>query len=290
MKISIHIKTIVRTLPLVVAGFLLAGCEPDKIEETIAPDTPLQASFTMAPVQGRTNRYLVTNTTEGAIATRWDIGTGAGWTMGRFVDTVFYPDAGTYTIKMQSLNKAGVLYEAAPVTVNVATSDPVAGNLVQGGKMNADDDAKWTKLTISAGVSFALKDGKMVATGGSWGHAAIYQPLQVEANKKYRFSMLVSGSGASDTWFEVYFGTAAPVQGSDYSSGGNRIGLNTWTGCGKTAFSGNIATIGCTGSLLGKNGEVTFTQSGTIYLLIKTGGANLGTGGISIDNVEFRGF
>lgn len=290
MKISIHIKTIVRTLPLVVAGLLLAGCEPDKIEETIAPDTPLQASFTMAPVQGRTNRYLVTNTTEGAIATRWDIGTGAGWTMGRFADTVFYPDAGTYTIKMQSLNKAGVLYEAAPVTVNVATSDPVAGNLVQGGKMNADDDAKWTKLTISAGVSFALKDGKMVATGGSWGHAAIYQPLQVEANKKYRFSMLVSGSGASDTWFEVYFGTAAPVQGSDYSSGGNRIGLNTWTGCGKTAFSGNIATIGCTGSLLGKNGEITFTQSGTIYLLIKTGGANLGTGGISIDNVEFRGF
>lgn len=289
MKIAINIKTIVRSILLAGAVFALTGCEPDKIEETIAPDTPLQASFTVAPVQGRSNRYLVTNTTEGAIATRWDIGTGTGWAMGRFADTVFYPDAGTYTIKMQSLNKAGVLYDATPVTVNVAASDPTSGNLVQGGKMDADDDAKWTKLTISAGVSFALKDGKMVASGGGWGHAAIYQPLQVEANKKYRFSMLVSGSGANDCWFEVYFGTAAPEQGKDYSSGGNRIGLNTWTGCGKTAFSGNIATIGCTGSLLGKNGEVTFSQSGTIYLFIKTGGGSLGTGGISIDNVEFRG-
>ena len=271
MKRSVNIKAIILSLSLTGIIFSLTGCEPDKIEEAIAPDTPLNASFTLAPVQGRTNRYLVTNTTEGAIATRWDIGTGTGWAMGRFADTVFYPDAGTYTIKMQSLNKAGVLYEAAPVTVNVATSDPAAGNLVQGGKMNADDDAKWSRLAISNGVSFALSNGKMVATGGGWGHAAIYQPIQVEANKRYKFSMLVSGSGASDTWFEVYFGTAAPVQNSDYSSGGNRIGLNTWTGCGKSAFSGNIASIGCTGSLLGKNGEVTFAQGGTIYLLIKTG-------------------
>lgn len=101
--------------------------------------------------------------------------------------------------------------------------------------------------------------------------------------------MVVSGSGATDTWFEVYFGTDAPEANKDYSSGGNRLALNTWTGCGKTPFSGSLAAIACDGSLKGKNGEVTFTQSGTIYLLIKTGGANLGTSGISIDNIEFRG-
>lgn len=290
MKTMINFKSIIHYIPLVVTVLSFSSCQPDKIEEGLAPDTPLQASFTVAPVQGRTNRYLIANTTPDAIASRWDIGTGTGWAMGRMADTIFYPDAGTYSIKLQALNKAGVLYDAQPQTINVATSDPNAGNLIVGGKMEAGDESKWTKLTISSGVSWTLKNGKMVATGGSWGHAAIYQPIQVEANKRYRFSMLVSGSGASDTWFEVYFGTSAPVQGSDYSSGGNKIGINTWTGCGKTIFSGDINTVGCTGSLLGKNGEITFSQSGTVYLLIKTGGGNLGTDGISVDNVELRGF
>ena len=129
----------------------------------------------------------------------------------------------------------------------------------------------------------------MTATGGSWGHSAIYQAIQVQANKDYRFNMIVSGSGATDTWFEVYFGTAAPVQGNDYTSGGKQIGLSTWDGCGGAPFSGSLATIGCVGPLAGMNGKVRFTQAGTIYLVIKTGGANLGTSGITIDNVEFRG-
>jgi hypothetical protein len=289
MRSLINFKKIIHSLPFIGTAILSIGCQPDKIEEGLAPDTPLQASFTVSPVQGRSNRYLITNTTPGAIACRWDIGNGTGWSMGKMADTVFYPDAGTYSIKMQALNKAGVLYDAAQQTINVTTSDPNSGNLIAGGKMETGDESKWTKLTISSGVSWTMNDGKMTATGGGWGHAAIYQPIQVEANKKYRFSMLVSGSGASDTWFEVYFGTATPVQGSDYSSGGNKIGINTWTGCGKTAFKDNINTVGCTGDILGKNGEITFNQSGTLYLVIKTGGGNLGTEGISVDNIELRG-
>jgi len=53
--------------------------------------------------------------------------------------------------------------------------------------------------------------------------------------------------------------------------------LNTWAGCGNTTFNGNIATIGCDGSLVGQNGKIRFSQAGTVNLLIKTGGANLGT-------------
>lgn len=277
---------------MIVAILVLGACEKSYKDDNpyAGEDTPLQASFTVTPVQGNPNKFVITNTTPGeCIGARWDIGKGTGFAMGKMSDTVFYPDAGTYTIKMQALTKKAGLYDAATQTVNVATSDPKAGNLVVGGKMETGDDSKWTKLSISSGVTWTLKDGKMVATGGSWGHAAIYQPIQVEANKTYRFSMLVSGSGASDTWFEVYFGTSEPVQGKDYDSGGIKIGINTWTGCGKTAFSDNINTVGCTGSLVGKNGEITFGQSGTVYLLIKTGGANLGTEGISVDNVELRG-
>lgn len=293
MKSLLNFKTIIKCLPFIGAALLFTGCQPDKLEDTTVPDTVLQSTFTVSPVQGRTNRYLVTNTTTGAIASRWDIDNGSGWAMGKMADTVFYPDAGTYTIKMQSLNKSGRLFDATPQTVTVATGDPFSGNLVQGGKMNPGDDAYWTKLKIANNnnVVWTFADGKYTVTGTGGGHAGIYQAIQVEANKKYRFAMFVSGSGATDTWFEVYFGTTAPTQGSDYSAGGTQIGLNTWTGCGKTAFSGNLATIGCAGSLKGKNGEITFAQSGTIYLVIKCGtNTSLGTTGISIDNVELRGY
>lgn len=273
----------------VVVSSVITSCTPESFDDGNGLSETLQPTFTVEAVAGRTNTYVIKNTTPGAIATKWDLDKGAGYAFGKQIDTVFYPDAGVYNLKMQVMGKGGIFYDATAKPVTVATSDPVAGNLVQGGKMDPADDAKWTKHNITAGVSFAISGGKMVATGGNWGHAAIYQPITVQAGKKYRFSMIVSGSGATDTWFEVYFGTTAPVANNDYSSGGIQIALNTWTGCGNSAFNGNIATLGCAGALVGKNGEVTFTTGGTIYLFIKTGGANLGTSGISIDNVELRG-
>lgn len=289
MKSFFSIPKMTFYLPIVLSGIFLSSCTKENVGEGNGLITDLQASFVVSPVQGRSNTYLIKNTTAGALATRWDIDKGTGYAMGKMVDTIFYPDAGSYSIKMQAMGKGGNFYDAAAQPVTVATSDPVAGNLVEGGKFNAGDEAKWTMHPISAGVNIVMENGKMVASGGSWGHAAFYQPIQVLANKKYKFSLIVSGSGATDTWFEVYFGTTAPVANADYNSGGIQLALNTWTGCGNTAFNDNLATIACAGSLIGKKGEITFTQSGTIYLFIKTGGANLGTSGISIDNIELRG-
>ncbi|MBX3241582.1 MAG: hypothetical protein KIT80_11400 [Chitinophagaceae bacterium] len=272
-------------------GILLScvagSCQKNEADNGLK--TELQASFTATPVAGRTNTFLVINNTSGAINTRWDFDKGTGFTMGKMVDTVFFPDAGVYTVRMQAMGKGGIFYDAPAQTIDIPTSDPVAGNLVQGGKFNPGDESKWTIHPISAGVSFEMTNGVMLATGGGWGHAAIYQPIEVLADKKYRLDMVVSGSGATDTWFEVFLGTDVPVANSDYSSGGNRLALNTWAGCGNSPFNGNLATIACEGSLRGTGGEVTFPQSGTIYLFIKTGGANLGISGISIDNVELRG-
>ena len=276
-----------QVLPALLIIGALSSCSKDYrdngLEEALTP------SFEVEQVSGRTNTYVIRNTTTGYLSTRWDAGKGEGFVNGKSVDTVFYPDAGTYAVKLRVLGKGGRFYDSPEQTIDVATSDPVSGNLVQGGKMNAEDASSWTNIVITNGVTFNLADGKMLATGGSWGQSAIYQKVTVEAGKKYRFGMTVSGSGASDTWLEVYFGTTQPNAGSDYDNGGNYIGLNTWNGCGTSAFSGNIAAIGCSGSLVGKNGEVTFTTGGEKYLLIKTGGGNLGTTGIAVDNVELRG-
>src|SRR6201999_1589760 len=119
-----------------------------------------------------------------------------GAAIGTATQPVFLPDAGTYTITHYAVGKGGATFTANK-TITVATSDPARGNLVQGGKFEtADDEAKWTRLIISQpAVVWTRTGGKMVATGGSYGHSAIYQAITVEANKDYRFAMQVSGSG-----------------------------------------------------------------------------------------------
>lgn len=270
-------------LKLGLFALLLGACTPED------PDLSLgslpSASFSVEPAS-QNNRYVLTNTTEGSFATYWD--TGNGFEVGDAQQTIFLPDAGTYDVRMIAVASGGV-DTASVQTINVETPDPVAGNLVMGARM--DDPSAWTFLKINNddNVTFSIADGKMLASGGNWGHAGMYQAIDVEAGKTYNFAARVSGAGATDVWLEVYFGKVEPTQLQDYSDGGNMIGLNTWGGCGNSAFNGNLANIGCSGALVGKGGEVTFAESGTIYLVIKSGGGNLGTGGITIDNVELRG-
>ena len=176
----------------------------------------------------------------------------------------------------------GKTAESDVITIKVTPSE-TAPNLVQGGKFDAGDESKWTVLTISSpGVAVNFTGGKAVWTGSSWGHVGIYQAIEVEANKKYQVNMNVSGSGASDTWFQVYVGKTVPQQGQDYTDGGSLLGLNTWNGCGKTSFAGPLSSLNCDG----KGGEVQVPTAGTVYLVIRGGGNDLGTTGISVDNVE----
>ena len=168
---------------------------------------------------------------------------------------------------------------------NTQVSSSQTPNLVQGGNFDRSDFNKWTISNITPGVTVRLANGRALYRGGNGGQAAIYQAIQVEANQKYQIDMNVAGSGATDVWFEVYVGKAEPQQGVDYNDGGIRLSLNTWDGCGNTPFNGLLTDISCTG--VGK-GIIQFATSGTVYLLIKSGGGSLGTTGISVDNVQIR--
>jgi regulator of RNase E activity RraA len=103
--------------------------------------------------------------------------------------------------------------------------------------------------------------------------------------------MLVScPSGSDETWFEVYAGTSAPASGVEYKD--NKVmGLSTWDGCAKAAFSGKLSTVGCvkndkTGTI---SNVVKFAQSGKICLLIRSGGNTFTKDGITVTKIEFRG-
>nr|WP_294899452.1 hypothetical protein [uncultured Pedobacter sp.] len=154
-------------------------------------------------------------------------------------------------------------------------------------KDNMIDKTKWVNLKIAnnGNVKFEINpNGTILASGGNGGHAGVYQTVEVRANKHYKIDLKVKGSGATDTWFEVYVSQTAPVQGSDYTAGGTRIGLNTWNGCGKTSFDGLLSAIKCSGS----GNTVSFATAGTAYIVIKSGGSSLGTAGITMSDIDFR--
>lgn len=168
---------------------------------------------------------------------------------------------------------------------NLQVNSSQTPNLVQGGNFGRRDYDKWTVSNITPGVTVRFANGRALYRGGNGGQAAIYQAIQVEANQKYQLNMKVSGHGGTDMWFEVYVGKAEPVIGQDYNDGGKRLALNTWNGCGKTPFNAPLTQLSCEGA---GRGVIQFPTSGTVYLLIKSGGADLGITGISVADVQLR--
>lgn len=272
---------------IALAAVAINGCQSEAIDNGLSNDN-FSATFEVKPVAGSANRFVLNATTPNLLGSKWNLGDGSGTYLGQMQEPIFLPDAGTYVVEHTAIGKGGS-QKTATQTINVATSDVNSGNLVQGGKfLNAADHAKWTVLNIAGnstrwtfGAGFARING----TSGGWDQQGIFQAVNVIGGKRYKIDMNVAGSAAVNTWFEVYIGTAVPVQNTDYTSLGRRVGLSTWDGCATSTYDGKLSTLRCVGS-----GEiVTFPTSQTVYFLIKSGGNNLGATGITIRNVEFRG-
>jgi len=267
------------------AVFCLAtSCTPDTVDEGNGIDQgSVDAGFTVSKTAE--NRYRLKTNATNYINTKWNID-DEGFNFGKNVQDLFLPDAGTYVIEHQAYGIGGVLAGSASQTVVVPTSDPVSGNMIKGGRFDTPDEvAKWSKHVISpANAEWIFSNGKatIVASGGA--QQAIYQAVQVEAGKQYSIDMVASSNTALvDTWFEVYVLNSIPAAGTDVGGTVYR-NINTWAGCGKSAFKGKVSTVGCDTP---KNGGVfTATSTGTVYLVIKCGGSTVNS--LSIDKVEFR--
>ncbi|MFD2825007.1 hypothetical protein ACFSYG_00860 [Leeuwenhoekiella polynyae] len=270
---------------LFVALLGLTACQPDEVTNGNGLSDPnVDASFTVEAVSGEPNRFVLDANRDNVLKSLWN--TGDGFYAGSFTEEIFLPDAGEYTITHQAYGRGGIINESSQ-DVTVATSDPVAGNLIKGGTFeNQADHDEWSILQISdSGTYWTFNEGSATIVGGDNNQQGLFQSVVVEANKTYTIDMKVFGSGATETWFEVYVSPTPPVQNQDYSADGTRIALNTWAGCGNNAFDGKLSKISCAGS----GNSMSFEQSGTVYVVIKSGGKNLGSTGISVSNVEFRG-
>lgn len=119
MKIRIHYKNIAfaSTALLMCAGLL--SCKYDVRELSPKP----VASFTVTPIAGQVNRYLLTSTSTNGFRYDWDKGTGT-YAAGRQTDTVYFPDKGDYTVKLWVYGHSGM--DSASQVIKVADDDPAA--------------------------------------------------------------------------------------------------------------------------------------------------------------------
>lgn len=122
MNISYIKKGALSLLGLSFASALLINCTPDKSDMELGalPD----ASFTVTPVAGKVNTYLLSSTTAGAFMYNWDLGNGIKIKNGKSADTAYYPFAGEYTVKLTAFSKGG--YDSAVQKVTITADDPNA--------------------------------------------------------------------------------------------------------------------------------------------------------------------
>lgn len=259
----------------------LSGCTPDNNSAGLGP-LP-KASFTVAPVSGAVNTFAASASSSGVFTWYWDPGDGSGQKMGNANDTLYYAKKGNYRVGLMVLGHGG--YDTVSQIVQVAADDPGI-NVLQNPTLNTA--ANWTTLSTGGTmttVNFTAQGLNLSNGSGSNTNGAVYQAVTVKAGVPYTFSANVQGAGATNSWIEFYFGKTAPTQGKDYSDT-KLWSLNTYSGCGKSAFNGNVVAMSCAGSGA-KSGQITFANSGTIYVVIKAGSYNgsLGAGGVTITNV-----
>lgn len=285
MNLHIIKKKGILLLCAVAAIVNFTSCQPeDSFADNGLTPTTVDASFTVTPVEGKMNTYRLVAQPKGVLRSLWD--TGSGLIAGKMDYEISFPDAGTYTVSHTAIGAGGATASATQNIV-VATTDPEKGNILKGGKLtNSDDWSKWTVTKPSSSASITFGSGSATLTASGWAGNGIYQAINVVAGKKYVIDMHTSSTtGCIDTWFEVYCGYTEPVTSADYTEGGKLRALSTWDGCAKAAFSGKISVVGCKAE--NNLGIFTATKTGTAYLVIRGGGADM-KAGIKIQDIEMR--
>lgn len=271
----------------IISLFFMA-CEPmTDTKPDIGPaPTEDQLGISIAP-GADAYHYILTNTSSAAGFAYWDLGNGKK-ASGNTVE-VHYPDVDIYTITMTLQTRGGLASKSMQHEQTVP--DPLAGNLVKGGKfLTTEDAAQWTILNIN-GAFWELLGGwaKIDNNPGSWNQAGIYQPIEVIAGQQYSVDFYFETAGAIGGWFKIYACTTEPTQTVEYtgpilvSEIGIWVDWNVSSGLVSGMFSDIHTSAGLNSNI------VSFDTSGTIYLLIQCGANDL-QDGVKVKNVEFRAY
>lgn len=127
---------------LVLSTVLITSCEYDIRDLEPKP----VASFTVTPVAGAVNKYLLTSTSNNSFRFDWDKAEGK-FVQGKQIDTVYFPDKGAYTVKLLAYGHSGM--DSTSQVINVANDDPAA---ITPFKLLTGNASKKWKLAPEAGA------------------------------------------------------------------------------------------------------------------------------------------
>lgn len=158
--------------------------------------------------------------------------------------------------------------------------DPSAWTIIQ---QNANNNGS---IIIAGGV--ATYDEVVDIPNDSWGqeaHVAMYKAFTVATTGWYQFDADVITNGIDQLWFELYVGTATPVDEAEYNNADfgatNLLALNSWDCGASNTYTGSWLATGCKGL----DGKIQLDAGTTYYALVRSGGFNFGVGGVIIDNI-----
>lgn len=124
----------ITAITLILGSLFLTGCRPEHFDELGLPAT---ASFTVSPLGGKANTFLLSSTSQNAFAYQWNRDNGQGFKNGNATDTAYFPLKGTYNIQLYAVGRGG--YDTAAQTVVVANDDPAMFyNLLTAGSWKLD--------------------------------------------------------------------------------------------------------------------------------------------------------
>jgi len=129
-------------LVALLSATIFSACKYDVADLMPKPD----ASFTVTPIAGQVNKFLLTSTSSNSYRFDWDKATGS-YIQGKQVDTVYFPDKGVYTIRLLAYGQSGL--DTASQTVNVAIDDPAA---ITPFKILTNNSSRTWKLAPEAGA------------------------------------------------------------------------------------------------------------------------------------------
>lgn len=127
---------------LMLSAVLITSCKYD-VKDLMAKPV---ASFTVTPLPGAVNKYLLTSTSANSYRYDWDKADGK-YTQGKQVDTVYFPDKGAYTVKLLAYGQSGM--DSAKQVITVANDDPAA---ITPFKLLTGNSSKKWKLAPEAGA------------------------------------------------------------------------------------------------------------------------------------------
>ena len=156
------------------------------------------ASFTVTPISGQPNKYLLSSTSSNSYRYDWDKATGS-YSQGKQNDTVYFIFSGTYRIRLLVFGQSGM--DSASQTINVAASDPTACSGTPLGFITSCTSKKW-KLDPAAG---AYKVGPGPDDGSWWSNNTNDVITRAcEFNDEYTFSFNAARTFVYDNKGDFY--------------------------------------------------------------------------------------